>query len=235
MSPGRARAPGDLAALSLVSLVCGRIAHDLNNVLAAIDGYSEFVAQEVGDRPQALADIREVRDAARKGAAFSRRLRQVGQLVEGSPEPVDLSELVTEAQEQVQITAGERCQVRLSLASGLRPVNADRRQLQLALLSLVDNACEAMPDGGTISLRTFEAGESVALEVTDTGVGMPAGMLANVYEPFFSTKPKAIGNGLGLFIVDGVVRRAGGLAEITSAEQEGTTVTLLLPASPGPA
>jgi signal transduction histidine kinase len=230
VSEARGQAPFDLAALSLVSLVCGRIAHDLNNVLAAIDGYSEFVAQEVKDRPQALADITEVRDAAKKGAAFSRRLRQVGQLVEGSPEPVDLSELVTDAQEQLQISAGDHCQVKLSLAQGLRPVSADRRQLQLALLSLVDNACEAMPDGGTMELKTFASGDNVALRVSDTGVGMPADMLERVYEPFFSTKPKAIGNGLGLFIVDGVVRRAGGLAEISSRQGGGTSVTLLLPA-----
>ena len=229
MSPSEGQAPFDLAALSLVSLVCGRIAHDLNNVLAAIDGYSEFVAQEVQDRPQVLADIGEVRGAAKRGAAFSRRLRQVGQLVEGSPEAIDLSELVTDVQEQVRLTAGERCEVRLSLADGLPTVTADRQQLQLALLSLVDNACEAMPRGGIMELKTSVQGKNVALEVMDTGVGMPQDMLARVCEPFFSTKPKAIGNGLGLFIVDGVVRRAGGLVEISSKENVGTTVTLLLP------
>jgi len=214
-------------------MLAAGIAHDLNNVLAAIDGYSEFVAQEVRDQPQVLADIDEVRGAAKKGAAFSRRLRQVGQLVEGSPETLDLTAVVTEAEEQIRLAAGESVEVRLSLAAGLPAVSADRQQLQLALLSLVDNACEAMPGGGTMELKTFASGDDVALLVGDTGVGMPADVLARVYEPFFSTKAKAIGNGLGLFIVDGVVRRTGGRAEISSTEGSGTTATLLLPVASG--
>jgi len=233
MSSAGADAGTDLVSLSLVSLVCGRIAHDLNNVLAAIDGYSEFVAQEVEDRPQALADIGEVRSAARKGAAFSRRLRQVGQLVEGFPEDVDLSDVVREADEQIRAAAGNTITVSLDLGTGLPLVHADRQQLTLALLSLVDNACEAMTGGGTLELRTRGSGSEVLLEVVDTGKGMASDVLARVHEPFYSTKDKAIGNGLGLFIVDGVVRRAGGRVEIASTEGTGTTATLWLPAGHG--
>ena len=231
MNPTGPESSRDLEALSLVSLVCGRIAHDLNNVLAAIDGYSEFVAQEVTDQPQVLADIGEVRSAARKGVAFSRRLRQVGQLLEGYPEVLDLSAVVTEAEEQVRLAAADRVEIQLDLAAGLPTVKADRQQLRLALLSLVDNACEAMPGGGTMSLKTFAIGEEVALQVADTGGGIPAELLDRIYDPFFSTKDKAIGNGLGLFIVEGVVRRAGGRAELLAGPRGGTTATLLLPAA----
>ena len=231
MSAAKAPDRPDLESLTLVSVVCGRIAHDLNNVLAAIDGYSEFVAQEVEDRPQVLADIGEVRSAAKKGAAFSRRLRQVGQLVEGFPEDLDLSEIVREAEEQIRLATGDAVAVSLELGSGLPPVHADRQQLCLALLSLVDNSCEAMSGGGTIELKTYAAAHEVVLEVHDTGAGMSPEILERVYQPFFSSKDKAIGNGLGLFIVEGVVRRAGGRVEIASTQGAGTSASLRLPAA----
>ena len=228
-STGRA----DLEALSLVSLVCGRVAHDLNNLLAAVDGYAEFVAQAVADRPQALSDINEVRSAATRGAAFSKRLRQVGQLVEGSPESLDISRVTREAEEQVRLIIGDRVEVVLALGDALPAVRADAQQLQMALLTLVENASEAMPAGGTLKLETFRQGEEVALRVIDQGCGMSSEVRARMYDPFFSTKPKAIGNGLGLFIVAGVIDRAGGRVDVESQEGAGTTVTLLLPVAPG--
>lgn len=221
----------NLEALSLVSLVCGRIAHDLNNLLAAVDGYAEFVAQDVADRPQVLSDINEVRNAAKKGAAFSKRLRQVGQLVEGSPETLDLSQLVREAEEQVRLIAGDQVDAHFSLAKNLPAVRADAQQVQLAVLTLVENACEAMPEGGKLKIETFPEGRDVAIRVTDQGHGMSPEVLGHLYDPFFSTKPKAIGNGLGMFIVAGVVDRAGGRVDVESEEGAGTIVTLLLPAS----
>lgn len=221
----------NLEALSLVSMVCGRIAHDLNNLLAAVDGYAEFVAQDVADRPQALSDIKEVRNAAKKGAAFSKRLRQVGQLVEGSPEPLDLSQLVREAEEQLHLIMGDSIEVGFGLSQTLPKVSADAQQVQLALLTMVENACEAMPDGGKLKIDTFEHGEEVALRVTDEGCGMSPEVLGRMYDPFFSTKPKAIGNGLGMFIVAGVVDRAGGRVDVESQAGAGTTITLLLPAT----
>jgi signal transduction histidine kinase len=219
----------DLETLLVVSHVCGRIAHDLNNLLAAVDGYAEFVAQDVAGLPQALADITEVRSAAGKGAAFARRLRQVGQLEEISPERLDLSTLVAEAQEQVTGAAGESVRVELALPADLPVVEADRQQVQLALLGLVENACEAMAGAGTLRLETFTTGAEVALRVGDTGTGMPDEVQDRVFEPFFSTKLKAIGNGLGLFIVAGVVARARGRVELVSQPGAGTSVTLLFP------
>ncbi|MGI8609661.1 MAG: sensor histidine kinase [Candidatus Dormibacteria bacterium] len=226
-------ARANLEALSLVSVVCGRIAHDLNNLLAAVDGYAEFVAQDVADRPQTLSDIQEVRSAARKGAAFSRRLRQVGQLVEWSPELLNLSQVVREAEEQVRLGVGDRVEVRVGLAEGLATVRADAQQLQLALSTMVENACEAMPDGGTLEIDTFTVGDEVAIRVVDHGRGMSPEVLGQMYDPFFSTKPKTIGNGLGMFIVGGVVDRAGGRLDVASQEGEGTSITLLLPAAKG--
>jgi two-component system cell cycle sensor histidine kinase/response regulator CckA len=229
MAAGAKRA--NLEALSLVSLVCGRIAHDLNNLLAAVDGYAEFVAQDVADRPQVLSDINEVRSAARKGAAFSKRLRQVGQLVEGSPEPLDLSQVVREAEEQLRLIKGENVEMAVELGDSLPTVFADAQQVQLALVTLVENACEAMPDGGRLRIDTFVEGGEVGLRVTDRGRGMSSEVLGHMYDPFFSTKPKAIGNGLGMFIVAGVVDRAGGRVYVESEEGAGTIVTLLFPTS----
>ena len=229
MASGAKRA--NLEALGLVSLVCGRIAHDLNNLLAAVDGYAEFAAQDVADRPQALSDITEVRNAARQGAAFSRRLRQVGQLVEGSPEPLDLSQVVREAEEQVRLLVADTVEISFGLVEALPRVNVNAQQVQLALVTLVENACEAMPDGGDLKVETFRQGKSVALRVTDCGRGMSPDVLKKMYEPFFSTKAKAIGNGLGMFIVAGVLDRAGGEVDVQSQEGAGTIVTLLLPAS----
>jgi len=231
-SAGGAGSTFDLQAISLLSQVCGRIAHDLNNLLAAVDGYGEFVAQNVADRPQVLADITEVRSAAKKGAAFSRRLRQVGQLDEGAPERMDLSQMVREAEEQVQLITAEQVKVSIAVKDGLPTIIADMSQLQLALLSLVENAVEAMPDGGRIKVETFAEGGDVALRVTDTGTGMSSEALENIFVPFYSTKAKAIGNGLGMFIVEAVVKRASGRVEIESEEGAGTIVTLCIPIAP---
>lgn len=229
MTPGGAPARPDPEALELVSRVCARIAHDLNNVLAAIDGYSAFVAQEVSSQPQVLADINEVRKAAARGVAFSRRLRMVGQLLESAPESLDVSQLVAEAREELSGLAGEGVALSLELAPNLPPVKADQQQLRMALRCLVENAREAMPAAGTLTITTTIADGEVAIRVVDTGAGIAPELVPRVWEPFFSTKDKAIGNGLGLFVVDGVARGVGGRGEIRPAVGGGTSVTLFFP------
>ncbi|MDQ6748089.1 MAG: HAMP domain-containing histidine kinase [Candidatus Dormibacteraeota bacterium] len=232
------RAPGadqssasDPQALAMVSLVCGRIAHDLNNLLAAVEGYAEFIAEGVADRPLVLADIAEVRTAAKQGAGFARRLRQVGQLGDAVPEVVDLSRVVREAEEQVRLLCGARARAVFELAADLPAARADPGQLQLVLLSLVENAVEAVTDGTEIKVSTLVEGHDVALRVSDQGRGMSADARAHLFEPFFTTKPRAMGTGLGMFIVEAVVRAAGGRVAVVSTEGAGTTVTLHLPAT----
>jgi two-component system cell cycle sensor histidine kinase/response regulator CckA len=161
-------------------------------------------------------------------------------------EIIDLNQIISGNAELLRTTIGEHVELRLSPARQLRPVLADPGQVQQVLLYLAVNASEAMPDGGTFSIAmtnvTICDGESllypglapgdyVCLTASDTGAGMEPEVLEHALEPFFTTKPFAAGDGLGLASVYGIIRQAGGTVNISSAPGAGTTVTAWLRAA----
>jgi len=119
------------------------------------------------------------------------------------------------------------------LAEDLPLVNADRNQLEQVLVNLSLNACEAMPNGGTLMLATSSAHGKVVVEVTDTGCGISKEHLDRIFEPFFTTKPVGKGTGLGLSVSYGIVRQHGGALEVESQEGKGSTFKIILPALRG--
>ena len=246
---------------SLGQLV-GGVAHDFNNMLNIIQGYTDFVADQVTIVSEAdkrlepvLADIEQVRVAAQQAARLTRQLLTFARHDRTRPEILDLNSVVMAVEQLLRRTLGEHIDLIIVVGDGLWPTLADRSQLEQVLVNLAVNARDAMPGGGRLTIDTGNAdidasyaasrpglspGRYIRLRVSDTGTGMDRATLDRVFEPFYTTKPKGHGTGLGLATVYGVVTQAGGSIQIYSEPGLGTTVTVLLPASeaapaPGPA
>jgi PAS domain S-box-containing protein len=237
---------------SLGDLV-GGIAHDYNNLLNVITGYTDLVAEEVtrlaGDdtlKEHLLADVEQVQGAALRAAKLTRQLLVFGRRDVVRPEVLDVGSVISGAGLLLRPTLGERIDLVITAAPGGWTVLADTGQIDQVLVSLATNAREAMPDGGTLTIDTrnliadeayassrpgLKPGRFVRLAVSDTGTGMTPEVLDRAFEPFYSTKAKDQGAGLGLTTVYGIVAQAGGYAEIHSDPGLGTTVTVLLPAT----
>jgi PAS domain S-box-containing protein len=237
---------------SLGQLV-GGVAHDFNNLLNVIQGYSDFSAEQVqalapGDPrlEPVLEDIEQVRVAAQQASRLTRQLLTFAREDVIRPEVLDLNEAVKEAGLLLRRTLGEHIELVIAAEPALWRVKADRGQLEQVLVNLAVNARDAMPGGGRLSIDTgntevdaayatrrpeLRSGRYAQFRVSDTGTGMDRATVARVFEPFFSTKPKGRGTGLGLATVYGVVTQAGGHIEIYSEVGLGTTITVLLPAT----
>ena len=237
---------------SLGQLVSG-VSHDFNNLLGIISGYTEFTAEELqplaaeDERLQPLLrDIEQVQTAAQQAIRVTRQLLTFAKSKPADREVLNLNELVDSAGQLLHRALGERIELVVAAGAGLWPVDADRGQLEQVLMNLAVNARDAMPDGGRLTITTTNAevddgyaaerpglkpGRYCRLAVADTGTGMDAETIERVFEPFFSTKPRGHGTGLGLATVYGIVSSLGGLIDISSEKGFGTTVNVLLPVS----
>jgi PAS domain S-box-containing protein len=222
----------------------GGVAHDFNNLLLAIQGNLEFLRDEPVDASlmpfvnNALRGVDRAADLTRRLLAFSRRQPL-------APRAVDVGHLITDMDDLLERTLDALIEVRID--PGTEPATAlvDPGQLENALLNLAINARDAMPDGGTLTLRVrgvdavAPAGEGqptvaaryVCIEVADTGTGMPDSVREHAFEPFFTTKQIGHGTGLGLSMVHGFVKQSGGFAQIDTELGAGTTIRLYLPAA----
>ncbi|MEH3147392.1 MAG: histidine kinase famiy protein [Methylobacterium frigidaeris] len=228
----------------------GGIAHDFNNLLQVISGHNEVVLALLDHPTIDVARLRRageaVRDASDRAAklthqllAFSRKQRLEGRLL-------NLNGLVESMGEMAGRTLGDDVVLRTEPAPDLWTTRIDPTQAEVALLNVLLNARDAMPEGGTVTVRTgnlliededtalyktVPPGAYVVVSVTDTGSGMPPEILARVMEPFFTTKGEGKGTGLGLAMVYGFAKQSGGSVKIYSEVGHGTTVRLLFPAS----
>jgi PAS domain S-box-containing protein len=236
---------------SLGQLV-GGVAHEFNNLLNIIQGYADDAAEQIqltGDAwltPDLPDDIEQVRVAAQQAIRLTRQLLTFARHEVTRPEVLDLNESVRGAGQLLRRTLGEHIELAITTEPGLWRVKADRGQLEQVLVNLAVNARDAMPDGGRLVIDTANTevdeayatsrakltpGRYARLRVSDSGTGMDRATAERVFEPFFSTKPKGRGTGLGLATVHGVVTGAGGSIEIYSEVGLGTTVSVLLPAT----
>ena len=182
--------------------------------------------------------------SAERGAELTHRLLAFARRQKLSPEATDLNHVVGEMTNLLRRTLGEKIKIRAVLAPGLWTTMVDRGQLENALLNLVVNARDAMPNGGQLTIATENAslrgglsaeaqevapGDYVNLAVSDTGTGMSAEVVNRIFEPFFTTKTFGKGSGLGLSMVYGLVRQSGGHVLVDSKIGEGTTIKLYLP------
>jgi signal transduction histidine kinase/ActR/RegA family two-component response regulator len=214
----------------------GGIAHDFNNLLTVIQGSADMLRRPGLDDAKRIRFAEAVVQASARAAALTGQLLAFARRQPLRPEIIELNDLIRGMTDLLDRTLGERIEVRTALAADACTVEADRAQLESALLNIAVNARDAMPDGGLLTIRTAsfreaQSGRMVALSVSDSGVGMDPDTLDRAFEPFFTTKATGKGTGLGLSQVYGFASQSGGDVRIDSRSGEGTTVTLLLPCS----
>jgi signal transduction histidine kinase/CheY-like chemotaxis protein len=224
------------AKLNALGEMAGGVAHDFNNILAAILGRTQLLLQQVGD-PDQRRQLEVVERAALDGAQAVRRVQEFTRLRQDEDfAALDVREIVEGVLELTQPAweaESKRRGVGLEVVLDLRavqPVQGNAPELREVLTNLVLNAVDAMPWGGTLTVSSADAGGEVGISVTDTGVGMDAQTRAHVFDPFFTTKP-VTGTGLGLPIADGIVARHHGRIEVVSEPGRGSTFTVWLPAA----
>jgi signal transduction histidine kinase/CheY-like chemotaxis protein len=222
--------------LESVGRLAGGIAHDFNNLLTGVIGFSDLTLARL-DREHAVRPyVEEVKRAGERATALTQRLLAFGRRQTLRPQLLDLNIVVAELEPLLGRLIGETVQTRIMLASEPCPLHGDRGQLEQIVMNLALNARDAMPAGGRLEIATErgaapERGDFVRLTVSDTGTGMDAETQAQIFEPFFTTKPEGKGTGLGLSTVFGIVRSNEGLITVDSTPGQGTTFTVILPAS----
>jgi len=223
--------------LEALGVLAGGVAHDMNNVLAAILGLASasVVAHFPGTSDHAAFDT--IAQAAVRGRKMVRSLLNFAHQTVVEERELDLNTILREEVRFLERTTLSRVRLVMDLAEALRPVHGDATALTNALMNLCVNAVDAMAESGTLTLRTRNHGtEWIEIKVEDTGCGMPAEVLQKALDPFFTTKAPGKGTGLGLSMVYSTVKRHRGKLELHSEPGRGTCVTILLPATvPAPA
>ena len=228
-----------------IGRLAGGIAHDFNNLLTAIRGYAELTLLEFdSNMPPDRDNVEQIARAADRAASLTSQLLAFSRKQVLRPQVIDLNEVVENMASMVARMLGEDVVLSTALDSAVGPTLADPTQLEQVVLNLAINARDAMPGGGTLSLRTgslelaqgdelphpeLAPGSYVTLTVRDTGVGIHPSVAAQVFEPFFTTKDVGDGTGLGLATVHGIVSQSGGAVWLDSEPGEGTTFTVCLP------
>ncbi|HZV67527.1 MAG TPA: PAS domain S-box protein, partial [Telluria sp.] len=232
--------------LEAIGKLTGGVAHDFNNLLGVIVSGTELLSREVAS-PGGKKVIQSMQRASQRGAALTQQLLSFARQQPLQQDRLNLSTLVARFDAILRRACGPMVQFELTLGAALPPVLIDATQFEAALLNLVANARDAMPGGGTLGIRTgtatlrehqlagLAAGDYVVVTVTDNGEGMPADVVARAVEPFFTTKERGKGTGMGLSQVYGLIQQSGGGMTIDSAVGKGTTIAVYLPALAGEA
>jgi PAS domain S-box-containing protein len=226
--------------MEAVSRLAGGIAHEFNNLLTTIVGAAELLSFRLGGQPELRAELSGIRTATDRAATLVRRLLTFARRHSANPRVVDLCEAVRSADRILASALGEDVELSIDTPEVECSARVDVAQIEQALLNLVINARDAMPEGGEVKvavervqmlvpLAQLPPGDYVRLAVTDTGSGMPPEVLERVFEPFFTTKPREYGSGLGLAIVYGIVQQSAGHITVDSTPGEGTTFSIYLP------
>jgi PAS domain S-box-containing protein len=235
--------------MEAIGRLAGGIAHDFNNLLTAIRGNAELLSHRVRKDPAMAAEVEEVLQASDRAASLTRQLLAFSRKQVLQPVPLDLNEIIQGVSRMARRIIGTDVQLRLELAPSVSQVLADPAQVEQVLLNLLVNARDAMPTGGTITVRTqnvalgpsakeirqsgIAPGAFVRLNVTDNGIGMDHATQARIFEPFFTTKETGRGTGLGLSTVYGIIRQSGGAITVDSERGQGASFNVYLPVYEG--
>jgi PAS domain S-box-containing protein len=212
-----------------VGRLAGGVAHDFNNLLTVIGGYTGLLENKLEEGDGRRVYVGEIKKAADRAAGLTRQLLTFSRRQLVRPKPIDLNALVGEMHRILQRLVGDDIEVRIAAAPSLGLVKADSDQMSQILLNLTANARDAMPDGGALTISTSNAGAHVLLAVSDTGVGIDEEAREHIFEPFYTTKEKGRGTGLGLATVYGIVQQSGGNIEVRSEPGAGSTFCIYLP------
>ncbi len=223
--------------------LAGGIAHDFNNILAIILGYATRLETAISNPEQISRSIRVIKEAVERGASLVQQLLTSARQTDARFASVDLNEVVRELEGMLRATFPKMITFELRLRPDLPTIAADRSQIHQVLLNLCVNARDAMPNGGSIILKTSlvdgtevgkhftgaEAEKYARVRITDTGAGMTREVKSHIFEPFFTTKERRQGTGLGLSVVYGVVNSHRGFVRVESESGSGTTFDIYLP------
>ena len=230
--------------MEAVGTLVGGIAHDFNNLLAVVLGNLELLRKRLPEDAKINRLLDNTLDAAQRGASLTRRMLAFARRQDLKVGSVDVPELVRDMTDLLQRSIGPMVQIETRFPLRLAPAYADANQLELALLNLVVNARDAMPEGGTITVAArgevvvsgsaggLPPGDYVCQSVTDMGIGMDEATLARAVEPFYTTKEVGKGTGLGLSMVHGLAEQSGGRLTLRSRPGQGTTAEIWLPVAP---
>lgn len=227
--------------MEIIGQLTGGVAHDFNNLLMAVMGNLDLLRKHAPDDPRLMRLIDGALQGAQRGAALTQRLLAFARRQELQVEPRDLGSLVEGTADLLRRSVGSGIELELDLAPGLPPALVDANQFELALLNLVVNARDAMPEGGKVTVALdmadalppgdLAAGHHLRLTVADDGIGMDAETLKRATEPFFSTKGLGKGTGLGLSMIHGLALQLKGALHLRSTPGQGTRAELWLPAT----
>ena len=230
--------------LQAVGQLAGGVAHDFNNLLTVIIGNCEFLLMRHTAGDPSFKELNEVHQNALRAATLVGQLLAFSRKQTMQPKVLALSDVVSELAQMLRRLLREGIELKLDNGSDLWPVHADEAQLSNAIINLVVNARDAMPDGGTVTIKTsndkvaqpqalgtaiMPAGEYVRIEVADTGTGISNEHIGKIFDPFFTTKPVGQGTGLGLATVYGIVKQSGGFITVDSEVGKGTSFKIYLP------
>jgi PAS domain S-box-containing protein len=225
--------------LEAVGRLAGGVAHDFNNMLTAIGGYTALALEHAPAGSELRGDLDEIRKATDRAARLTRQLLAFSRKQVLVPELLNLNGVVVELESMLRPLIGEDVELTTQLDPALGPIEADPGQLHQVVMNLVVNARDAMPEGGSISIETtnavvednddgMEPGRYVTLTVRDTGEGIDEDTLGQIFEPFFTTKEAGKGTGLGLATVYGIVKQSGGYVAVESEVGSGSAFTIYL-------
>ena len=224
--------------LAAVGRLAAGVVHEINNPLATIAACAESLEKRIqegafGDSPDA-DDLREylglIRDEAFRCKSITNGLLDFSRLRAGQRVPVDMTEVIKGTARLVtHQQRGDNIRIEIEAEDNLPVVLGDVGQLQQAVVALATNAIDAMPDGGTLTLRTTHAGPRVLVQVKDTGLGISPENMTKIFDPFFTTKDVGRGTGLGLAVCYGILSDHGGRLDVRSNVAVGTTFTITLP------
>jgi two-component system cell cycle sensor histidine kinase/response regulator CckA len=230
--------------MQAVGQLAGGVAHDFNNLLTVIIGNCEFLLMRHQAGDPSFKEINEVHQNALRAATLVGQLLAFSRKQTMQPKVLALGDVVGELAQMLRRLLREGVNLTVERSSDLWPVHADEAQVSNAIINLVVNARDAMPGGGTVTIKTanetvetasalgtaiMPAGEYVRLDVIDTGIGIPAEIQAKIFDPFFTTKPVGQGTGLGLATVYGIIKQSGGFITLESEVGRGTSFHIYLP------
>lgn len=230
--------------MQAVGQLAGGIAHDFNNLLTAMLGFCDLLLTRHQAGDPSHDEIHQVRDNAIRAAGLVRQLLAFSRKQTLSPVRLSVEPALAKLSAMLPRLLGPAIEFRLNVAADVGDIEVDPNQFDQIIVNLAVNAKDAMPSGGTLTIRTRQSRRSdhvdcageviptadyVCIDVSDTGVGIPKEIIGHIFEPFFTTKDVGAGTGLGLATVFGIVRQMGGFILVDSALGEGTTFTVMLP------
>jgi two-component system, cell cycle sensor histidine kinase and response regulator CckA len=233
--------------MEAIGRLAGGVAHDFNNVLTAIFGYTDLLLDQFTEDDARRTDVQEIRSAAERAASLTRQLLAFSRKQMIHPRVLDLNEVVESLHGLLSRLVGEDITVAVEPAEDLWAVMADPGQVEQMLMNLAANGRDAMPEGGSLTISTgnvvvgeeynrarpgLRPGSYVTLAVADTGTGVPDSVRLHIFEPFFTTKAQGKGTGLGLATVYGIVKQNNGGIYLESEESKGTRFVIYLPRVP---